>query len=320
MGQESGDASEEDLTPLLSVDDDMQVVASNDEWVYRKADNLVGQLPARTGGPDRKTEGEVFDQPTLMVLHRLLTHGVLKSLDFPVSTGKEANVFRGTTPRGGLVAVKIYRINTATFKHVMQYIEGDERFQGVSGDKRALVSAWCQKEFRNLARYRDAGVPVPEPLKAISNVLVTEYLGTKEGPWPRLQELRDFEEPRRLYDQVVADYLKGFNAADLVHADLSEYNILVEGTDKAATEWRARMIDVGQAVLKTHPMAKQFLQRDVENLVKFFRRKGVDDAKAEDITAHLDHTRRQEREREDRETGRAPSRRRGYGSKGDEEE
>ncbi|MFO1533223.1 MAG: RIO1 family regulatory kinase/ATPase [Thermoplasmatota archaeon] len=304
---------DEDLTPLLSIDDDMQVLASNDDWVFRKADKLVGQLPARTGGPDRKTEGEVFDQPTLMVLHRLLTHGVLKSLDFPVSTGKEANVFRGTTPRGGLVAVKIYRVNTATFKHVLQYIQGDERFQGVSGDKRALVNAWCQKEFRNLARYRDAGVPVPEPLKALSNVLITEYLGTKEGPWPRLQELRDLTEPARLYGQLVEDYLKGYNEADLVHADLSEYNVLVEGTDKPATEWRARMIDVGQAVLKSHPMAKEFLLRDVANITRYFQRHGVPDAKPEDIVGRLVHERKQERER-------APSRRRGYGTRGDEEE
>lgn len=303
---------DEDLTPLLSVDDDMQVVAANDDWVYRKADNLVGQLPARTGGPDRKTEGEVFDQPTLMVLHRLLTHGVLKSLDFPVSTGKEANVFRGTTPRGGLVAVKIYRINTATFKHVMQYIQGDERFQGVSGDKRGLVSAWCQKEFRNLARYRDAGVLVPEPLKALSNVLVTEYLGKKEGPWPRLQELRDLTDADRLYRQLVEDYLKGYNEADLVHADLSEYNILIENTDGPATAWTPRMIDVGQAVLKTHPMARQFLERDVANLVKFFKRHQVD-AQPADIIGRLVHERKQERER-------APSRREGYGTKGDEEE
>jgi RIO kinase 1 len=296
---------EEDLTPLLSVDDDMQVVASNDEWVFRKADNLQKRLPARTGGPDRKTEGEVFDRPTLLVLHRLLTHGVLKSLDFPVATGKEANVFRGTTPGGGYVAVKIYRINTATFKHVLQYIQGDERFQGVTGDKRALVHAWCQKEFRNLARYRDAGVDVPEPLKALSNVLVTEYLGKKQGPWPRLQELRGFEDPARLYDQVVDGYVKGYNEADLVHADLSEYNILVQGTDRPQAEWRARIIDVGQAVLKTHPMAKQFLERDVANLVKYFGRQGVE-AKPQDIVGRLVHTRK-ERER-------APSRRRGYGT------
>ena len=303
---------EADSAPLLSLDDEMQVVASNDEWVFRRADHLQKGLPGRTGGPDRKTEGEVFDQPTLLVLHRLLTHGVLRSLDFPVATGKEANVFRGTTPGGSYVAVKIYRINTATFKHVLQYIQGDERFQGVSGDKRALVHAWCQKEFRNLARYRDAGVRVPEPLKAISNVLVTEYLGTKEGPWPRLQELRGLAEPDRLYRALVEDYLKGYNEADLIHADLSEYNVLVEGTDGPASAWTPRIIDVGQAVLKTHPMARQFLERDVGNLVRFFRRQGVEADQA-DIVGRLVHTRKQERER-------APSRRAGYGTREDDEE
>jgi RIO kinase 1 len=287
---------EEDFEPLLRLDpDDLDTVASNDEWAYRRADALQGRLPDRTGGPDRRTEGEVFDQPTLMSLHKLLTHGVLKSLDFPVSTGKEANVFRGTTPRGGYVAVKIYRINTATFKHVLQYIQGDERFQGVSGDKRGLVHAWCQKEFRNLARLREAGVSVPEPLKATANVLVMEYLGKKEGPWPRLKELGDESQMQRLYDQLVADYLKAYNEADLIHADLSEYNVLVENADGAPSDFKARIIDVGQAVLKNHPMAHEYVERDLRNLTTFFRRHRID-AKPEDIKSRMVHERHVERE------------------------
>lgn len=285
--------------PLLSLEDEADLMveeASNDEWAYRQAERLVGELPERTGGADRRTEGEVFDHPTLMVLHRLLTHGVLKSLDFPVATGKEANVFRGTTPRGGLVAVKIYRVNTATFKHVIQYIEGDERFQGKTGDRRALVASWCQKEFRNMARMRDAGCSVPEPLKAIGNVLVMEYLGTREGQWPRLKEMTPIKDAQRIYEEVAADYVKAYNKADLVHADLSEYNIMLEGTDKEATAWRPRMIDVGQAVLKSHPRSKEFLERDVKNLTSFFRRQGAT-TDPQDIIAKLDHTRRQERER-----------------------
>jgi len=290
VGGVPDDSGDEGFTPLLEVGDDLQILASNDEWAFRKADALQKRLPQRTGGPDRKTEGEVFDRPTLLVLHRLLTHGVLKSLDFPISTGKEANVFRGTTPGGGLVAVKIYRVNTATFKHVLQYIQGDERFAGVSGDKRGLVHAWCQKEFRNLVRLRESGVAVPEPLKALSNVLVMEYLGTRQGPWPRLQELRDLdlETATRLGTQVLDDVVRSYNEAELVHADLSEYNILVENTDQPPAAWRARLIDVGQAVLKTHPMARQFLDRDVQNLVRFLRRKGVS-VTAEDVMSRLVH-------------------------------
>jgi RIO kinase 1 len=287
---------DEGFEPLLRLDpDDHDQVASNDEWAFRRADALQGRLPARTGGPDRRTESEVFDQPTLLTLHKMLTHGLLKSLDFPVATGKEANVFRGTTPGGGYVAVKIFRINTATFKHVLQYIQGDERFQGVSGDKRGLVHAWCQKEFRNLARLREANVPVPEPLKASANVLVMEYLGKKEGPWPSLKDVADKSQMERLYRELVEDYVRAYNDADLVHADLSEYNILVEGADGDPAKFRARIIDTGQAVLKNHPMAHEFLARDLKNLTAFFHRQGVD-ARPEHIMARLVHERRPERE------------------------
>lgn len=293
---ELGDFAEEAEDERL---DKLDTVASNDEWAFRRADKLQAGLPDTRKEGDRKTEGEVFDRGTLLTLHKLLLHGVLKSLDFPVSTGKEANVFRGTTPRGGYVAVKIYRVNTSTFKHVLQYIQGDERFQGVRGDKRALVQAWCQKEHRNLIRLCEAGLPVPEPIKAIDNVLVTEYLGIKEGHWPTLKEAR-IDDAKRLWDQLADDYVNAYNKADLVHADLSEYNVLLEGAGGPVEGQRARIIDVGQAVLKTHPMAHEFLERDLRNLVAFFKRKGVD-CRPEDIKSRLRHERSTKNEQDDAE-------------------
>ncbi len=265
--------------------DDVDIYASNDEWAFRRADRLREQIAGRVG-VDRRTEGEVFDAPTLMALHKLLTSGVLKSLDFPLSTGKEANVFRGTTPTGGLVAVKIYRINTSTFKHVLKYIQGDERFQGVSGDKRALVYAWAQKEYRNLSRMYAAGVSVPEPIHVLKNVLVTEFIGIAEGAWPQLRDIGRLDElAQPFWDALLRDYAVSYNDAGLVHADFSEYNILVEYPDDPKRA-RPRVIDVGQAVLTSHPMAHEFLERDARNLVRFFRRNRlrVDER---DLLSHL---------------------------------
>lgn len=293
----------EEQEPLLVLEDledpdaDMTVVASNDEWAFRRADRLTEKSRDRRGDSDRKTEGEVFDKGTLLTLHKMLLHGVLRSLDFPVSTGKEANVFRGTTPRGGYVAVKIFRTNTSTFKHVLQYIQGDERFEGVSGDKRALVHAWTQKEFRNLLRAREAGIAVPEPIKALSNVLIMEYIGIKKGPWPSLKDaaVRP-DQMQALCDKVIGDYVTLYNEADLIHADISEYNILVEGagTDKPVP----RIIDIGQAVLKNHPMAQEFLDRDLRNLTAFFRRKGCE-ADVMAIKARLKHERTMSKDKGD---------------------
>lgn len=254
--------------------DDVEQVASNDEWAFKMADRMVARLPHKEG-KDRRTEGEVFDHQTLLSLHKLLRSGVLRSLDFPVSTGKEANVFRGTTPMGGLVAVKIFRTNTSTFKHVLQYIQGDERFQGVTGDKRTLVHAWAQKEFRNLHRMRDAGVDVPEPIQVLHNVLVMEYLGTEEGPWPKLKELGRIDDPRRFYDKLVGDLVAIVDRAGIVHADLSEFNVLVEDADDPKKA-RPRIIDVGQGVLRNHPMAMEFLMRDIKNFTNYFQRQRLD--------------------------------------------
>lgn len=287
---EGGEAGErggsDEPAPMLSLE--AIKIASNDEWAFHQADRLQRTLPERVGGSDRRTESEVFDTQTLMTIHRLLTHGILKSLDFPISTGKEANVFRGTTPRGGFLAVKIYRTNTATFKHVLQYIQGDERFEGVTGDKRGLVHAWCQKEYRNLVRLQEAGVRVPEPIKALANVLVTEYIGVKAGPYPTLKDCGrlDKAQAQYLWEQVREDYVNAYNKAGLIHADLSEYNIMLDGAGQSLREQHARMMDVGQAVLWNHPMGTEFLERDLRNITAYFRRMGAD-AQPDQIRSRL---------------------------------
>ena len=48
----------------------------------------------------------------------------------------------------------------------------------------------------------------------------------------------------------------------MVHGDLSEYNVLVNDNETV-------IIDVGQAVVLEHPMAEDFLIRDVNNLVRY---------------------------------------------------
>lgn len=286
----SDDTTEFDASLLTSEEEldndlEMHALASNDQWAFERADQLLRGLPNREGQADRRTEGEVFDRTTLLTLHKLLRSGVLSSLDFPVSTGKEANVFRGTTPMGGLVAVKIFRTNTSTFKHVLQYIQGDERFEGISGDKRHLVAAWTQKEFRNLTRMREAKVSVPEPIHVSNNVLLMEYIGVEDGPWPRLKELGRLPNPKVFYDSITEDYVKMVNDSGVVHADFSEFNILVE--DPEGKSPRCRVIDVGQGVLRSHPMSLEFLYRDVRNITNFFRRQRLQ-VTEQDLLARLD--------------------------------
>lgn len=83
------------------------------------------------------------------------------------------------------------------------------------------------------------------------------------------------------YEEVVDIMVRLYNQANLVHADLSEYNILWHD-DKC---W---LIDVAQAVEPGHPSALEFLMRDCDNISTFFTRKGVPGVKTkEELFSHV---------------------------------
>ncbi len=206
-----------------------------------------------------RTESEVFDKSTLMSLWKLMDKGIIELIDFPISTGKEGNVFRGKN-RDGFVAVKIYRINTITFRNISKYLQYDG-LVNVKKNRRSVIYAWSNKEFANLSRLHEAGVRVPEPIAIDGNVIVMEYIGTEEMPAPLLKDA-EIEEPETVFDDVVKNMSLMYKKAGLVHADLSEYNILYQK--------EVVIIDVGQTIKAKNPMAYKFLERDAYNVAKFF--------------------------------------------------
>ena len=77
-------------------------------------------------------------------------------------------------------AIKIYRTSILKFRARKEYIDGENRFRGEytsSRNSRKLIRVWAEKEFRNLRRLRQGGVPVPEAFELKGNVLVMEFLG-----------------------------------------------------------------------------------------------------------------------------------------------
>jgi RIO kinase 1 len=148
-----------------------------------------------------------------------------------------------------------------------QYLDGDPRFEGIGSDKKKVVLAWVRKEFANLRRARKAGVKVPRPIAAERNVLVMEYVGGEAERGRRLAEVH-IENPETAFE-VVREYTRRLYDSGLIHGDLSEYNVVVH-------EGELYVIDLGQAVTVHHPNAREFLERDCENVAAFFARQGVD--------------------------------------------
>lgn len=219
-----------------------------------------------------KVEENVFDVPTLKVLYTLSNKGIIKAMGGAISTGKEANVFYAEG-EGKELAIKIYRIATSTFKAMDAYIMKDPRFTNIRHNKRDIIFAWTRKEFQNLKRAKSAGVRVPEPVVAEKNILIMEFMGKEKTPYPLLKNTHlENDEAKLVYDRIVEYMRLLYKEANLVHADLSEYNILIDPADTAPI-----FIDMGQSVTLEHPNAREFLYRDVQNILRFFGRYGITD-------------------------------------------
>jgi RIO kinase 1 len=238
-------------------------LAHKERTVERRDKMLVHDFSA-----ERATLEEVFDQSTRMVLYHFLTSGVLDEVHGVVNAGKEARVYWGKTKDGKDLAVKIYLTSSAEFKKgMLKYIEGDYRFKGVKRDTRSLISTWAQKEFRNLEQASRAKVRVPKPVAVMNNVLVMEFIGKDGVNAPSLKE-QPPKYPSRVYNILLTFLARLYRKAELVHGDLSEYNIMI---------WKGKPVifDVAQAVPTSHPMAEFFLRRDLANVNRFFNRLGV---------------------------------------------
>ena len=88
-----------------------------------------------------------------------------------------------------------------------------------------------------------------------------EFIGEKGLPAPTMQQY-DPEKPEKTRKAILKAISTLYHDAHLVHADLSEYNIML---------WKEPVIiDISQAVVRDHPHSEMFFERDIRNIVAFF--------------------------------------------------
>ena len=73
---------------------------------------------------------------------------------------------------------------------------------------------------------------------------------------------------RELYRDTIILMRRLFHDCKLVHADLSEFNMLY-------FEGKVFIIDVSQSVEHDHPHALEFLRKDCTNITDFFKKNSV---------------------------------------------
>lgn len=220
---------------------------------------------------DRATVEQVMDPRTRMILFKLLNRGLILGINGCISTGKEANVYHATSKNDDEYAIKIYKTSILTFKDRDKYVTGEFRFRAgyCKHNPRKMVRTWAEKEMRNLIRMQNAGINVPIPILLRSHVLVMSFCGKNGWPAPKLKDVDlSQSKARELYRDCVIMMWNIFNKCKLVHADLSEFNLLYD-------DGKIVVIDVSQSVEHDHPHALEFLRKDATNITDFFARKNV---------------------------------------------
>jgi RIO kinase 1 len=218
-----------------------------------------------------KVDEGIFNDQTMVYLSKFFNKGVISRLAFITARGKEADLYLAEPGSADVVkgkkfvVLKFYRIETSSFWNMEDYIIGDPRFGRINRSKKSIVLTWCRKEYGNLEIAKNAGVKAPRPYMMNGSILAMEFIGSDEGvPAKKLKDT-ELEDPEPVLDLIIGQ-IKRLYGKELVHSDLSEYNILMK-------DGEPYMIDFGQAVVLKHQKAMTFLIRDVSNILQHFAKR-----------------------------------------------
>ena len=232
-----------------------------------------------------KTLKDVFDELTNRTLFELESKGGFDRLKGPLKVGKESSVFLAEKD-GKTVIVKVYLMQRCNFMKMYDYIRKDPRYEYLHQNRRQIILAWAQREYKNLMRANEAGICVPKPLRWRNHVIVEEFIGDEEAAPP----LKDAP-PKQIkvfFNKVVASMIKLYQHG-MIHGDLSAFNILNHHE-------KPYFIDFSQSTLIKAPNSFELLQRDVQNIARFFSRLGVK-ADAEEMLQKIVRSRSDRNER-----------------------
>ncbi|MGQ4890968.1 MAG: RIO1 family regulatory kinase/ATPase [Candidatus Njordarchaeia archaeon] len=193
----------------------------------------------------------------ILALHDVENMGVITEVGNRIGVGKEGDIwiaFFGSVPR----ILKFYRMGRDSFKKVrvrrQYYIDKNVKnwFQA------SIVSA--RREYSALRVLFNHGVRVPEPLALSRHMIVMDYIEGRE------LVKTEIDDPITVFRNIIIELFKALKVG-FVHADLSEYNVMV------TKEGEIYLIDWPQYVVSTSPLAEEYLERDVDNIVRYFIRK-----------------------------------------------
>lgn len=202
----------------------------------------------------------VFGGYDTLALTSLTRRGTLSALGSLIGEGKESVVYDALGL--GPVAVKFHRVGGRSFSSARlnrDYMPEEGHIPWLVASRKS-----AEREYEALSLLHP-NVSVPLPIGQNRHTVVMSLING-----PVLTRCR-LEAPGQVLDEILTQVRDAYHAG-VIHADLSEYNILVE-------DGRIVIIDWPQWIPTDHPNAESILTRDIDNILAYFVRK-----------YHLDYT------------------------------
>jgi RIO kinase 2 len=212
-----------------------------------------------------------FNAYDLLALSDLADRRVVVSLGDRIGVGKESVVYEalGSDP----LAIKLHREGRTSFKHVRRvrdHLKDGSRCAWIHAARRA-----ARYEFSVMTGLYPQ-VSIPRPVALSRHAIAMELVYGAQLNQVNLSNPKECLE-------IILDEVRAAFCLGIIHADLSEYNVIVTGEE-------LKIIDWPQAVKTDHPHAFDLLKRDVGNILRFFARKHKIDLPLADALAKIGMT------------------------------
>ena len=194
-----------------------------------------------------------------LAIRDLVRRGVIAYLGTMVGMGKESEIYIAKDSEGNVIAVKFYKIGRVSFQKVARvrsYLVDEPNWM-----IRSKVAA--EREFKALKDLMKYAKYVPKVYAWSKHAVVTEYIEGIE-----LYRYAEAKDPLSMLEKILITLREAYEKVGIVHGDLSEYNILVKIENE-----EPYIIDWPQYVYRDDPVHERYLRRDIEYIIKFFKRK-----------------------------------------------
>jgi RIO kinase 2 len=189
----------------------------------------------------------------------LVDSDIISRIGNPLGIGKESDVIEAVSELDQERAVKFFRIGRISFTDT-------KRKRSI--EKKRNIHNWllinieaAKREYDFLVKLKETKMKISTPyFRSMHSIVMYRINGV------RLVDYKHLPNPKEILNKTF-EQIKIAYKANIINGDLSEYNIIL---DKNNDIW---IIDWPQAVTLDHPNAEFLIKRDIQNVIRFFKRK-----------------------------------------------